>query len=294
MSVFAWLILFVIGTAFGSFLNVVSLRYSPEDRLLFSRRIGGRSRCARCQKVLAWYELIPLLSFCIQRGRCRGCKASLSFQYPIVELVSGLLFAYIPYVLARATFFFSMPLWTWWVASIIWITVAMALLLVFIIDRRYFIIPNGLALSIFILGAVWVAYVYATGISGDVSSGSFLGTFSGMFPLFDSVALNRIAGCIGGGLLFLLLVIGSRGRAMGLGDVKLIAGIGLLFGWPDIGVIIVLSFVIGALFSGWLMMRGVRKLSDRVPFGPFIVIASAITFFFGVGLIRGYFGILGM
>ena len=76
----------------GSFLNVVASRYR-EDKFLFSKKnLGGRSRCPQCRKQLNWYELIPLISFFIQMGKCRGCRQSISWQYPLVELLSGLIF----------------------------------------------------------------------------------------------------------------------------------------------------------------------------------------------------------
>jgi prepilin signal peptidase PulO-like enzyme (type II secretory pathway) len=99
-------------------------------------------------------------------------------------------------------------------------------------------------------------------------------------------------GLVAGAGFFFVLVVLTLGKAMGMGDVKLMAGLGLLMGWPDILPVMLLSFVIGALFSVWLMIRSRKKMSDMVPFGPFIVIAFALVFFFGAGLMGAYFGIL--
>ena len=88
--------LFLFGLAAGSFINVVSLRFQPGQGLLDRKMVGGRSRCPYCQKQLNWYELIPVLSFIIQKGRCRSCHQKISFQYPIVEILSGLIFVFVP------------------------------------------------------------------------------------------------------------------------------------------------------------------------------------------------------
>jgi len=102
-----YLFLFIFGLAIGSFLNVVSLRFQPGQRLLDLRIINGRSHCPHCQKTLRWYELIPLLSFIVQFGKCRHCKKKLSLQYPLVEFLSGLIFVSVPLLLTN--FQFSPP-----------------------------------------------------------------------------------------------------------------------------------------------------------------------------------------
>ena len=82
-------ILFVLGTIIGSFLNVVGLRWDDKN-------FGGRSMCPKCGKVLRWYELIPVLSFVVQQGKCRNCGAEISYQYPLIEIFTGLIFATVP------------------------------------------------------------------------------------------------------------------------------------------------------------------------------------------------------
>ena len=86
------IVLFAFGIAIGSFLNVISIRYNP-DKFLFSlKNLRGRSHCPHCKKTLRWYELAPLFSFLIQGGRCRGCATKISWQYSIVEFLTGLAF----------------------------------------------------------------------------------------------------------------------------------------------------------------------------------------------------------
>lgn len=97
MNYFEYFIFFVFGAIVGSFLNVVSLRYQPEQKVFDIKIIGGRSRCPHCGKTLTWYELIPIISFLIQLGKCRSCRHRLSFQYPIVEILSGFIFLVVPW-----------------------------------------------------------------------------------------------------------------------------------------------------------------------------------------------------
>src|SRR5581483_8885445 len=104
----AWIVcLFVFGLAIGSFLNVVALRYDGNRFVLDPKAIGGRSHCPHCKKTLQWYELIPLASFAIQRGKCRGCGVRIGFRYPFVEFLSGLIFALVPLRLLDASPLFS-------------------------------------------------------------------------------------------------------------------------------------------------------------------------------------------
>src|ERR1700722_12920571 len=99
MDALTLVVLFVFGIAIGSFLNVVTLRYDGEHFLFNTKMIGGRSHCVHCGATLRWFELMPLLSFLIQGGRCRRCKVRLNIQYPIVELISGFIFMFVPLAL---------------------------------------------------------------------------------------------------------------------------------------------------------------------------------------------------
>ena len=289
------LALFCLGLAFGSFLNVITLRYSPERGFFNRAHVSGRSHCPHCHKTLSWYELIPLASYMIQLGRCRVCQKRLTVQYPIIEFTCGLLFLYAPSVL-RGLFLFAGQnyIWYWALASFIWIAALLFLLAAFIIDVRHYIIPNSVNLSIFIIAIIWIFVGIYSGSLGSVYGGSFLKQFSAIFPTFSSILINHIFGGIIAALFFFSMVIFSRGRAMGMGDVKLIGALGFLFGWPDIIPIMLLSFIIGAIVSAVLIISGKKKITDKVPFGPFIVISTAIVFFFGAGLFGAYFGIIGL
>jgi len=295
MSTLIQFALFVVGLAFGSFLNVVTLRYSPERGFYHKEHFSGRSHCPHCHKILSWYELIPLASYMIQRGRCRTCQSRLTVQYPLVELTSGLIFLFVPLTLKGL---FLMPIPNYYplliVASIIWIVAMLFLLATFIIDLRHYIIPNSVSLTLFIVALIWIVIGWKTGVFSEIYGASFLKQYAVIFPSFSLVILNHVIGAAVGALFFFIIVLISSGKAMGMGDVKLIGALGLLFGWPDIAVIILLSFILGAVIAAGLLVFRKKTMTDKIPFGPFIVLAAAIVMFFGTGLMSAYFGIIGM
>ena len=144
--------LFIFGLAIGSFLNVVSLRYRPEQKLLDLKIIGGRSACPHCQKTLRWYELIPLLSFIVQFGKCRSCGQRLSLQYPLVEILTGLIFVFVPYLLS------SILNSQFSILIAVWLLIFILFLLLSIIDFRHYIIPDSINLSLAVLGVVLIIF----------------------------------------------------------------------------------------------------------------------------------------
>jgi leader peptidase (prepilin peptidase)/N-methyltransferase len=168
------------------------------------------------------------------------------------------------------------------------------LLAAFIIDVRHYVIPNSVNVTLLSVSIIWIGIGLYVGAFSDIYRASFLRQFSAIFPSFQSIVVNHIFGAVVALLFFLAIFIFSGGRAMGMGDVKLIGALGLLFGWPDIVPIILLSFIIGAAVSVFLIASGKKKMTDKVSFGPFIVIATAIIFFFGAGLLSAYFGIIGL
>jgi len=288
-----YFILFVLGVALGSFLNVLTLRYDPEKKFSF-RSIQGRSRCMSCGKQLRWYELIPLISFCIQRGMCRSCKTSLSRQYPIIELLMGVIAVGIGYIFFHIfSFPLAIVLWAPYVATLFWIIVSMVLLFALIIDAKHFIIPNGTNMLLFGFGIVWTAFLALWGFNEDMAHGSFLTHFAQLIEPWQGIILNHLIGMGVAGIFFLLIVVMSRGKGMGVGDIKLIGSLGLLFGWPDIAIIIISSFIIGTIAIVPSLILRQKHGSDKVPFGPFIVMASFLVLFWGTGLLQAYFDIIG-
>ena len=302
-----YLFLFIFGLAIGSFLNVVSLRFQPGQRLLDLRIINGRSHCPHCQKTLRWYELIPLLSFIVQFGKCRHCKKKLSLQYPLVEFLSGLIFVSVPLLLTN--FQFSPPAGGFNLSILqliiiaVWLLIFILFLLLSVIDFRHYIIPDSINLSLAALGIILIIFNQILDSKFQIlNSGSFLGHYALLFdfwPLSNvSGQLSAVSGHLFAAIIamafFAAIIILTRGRAMGWGDFKLVGALGLIFGWPDILMIVFLSFIVGAICVTPLLIRKQKTMKDAVPFGPFLIAGSALIFFFGYNIIDGYFKLFGI
>lgn len=256
------LLTFIFGTIIGSFLNVIAYRYNS------GRTIGGRSACGTCGKHLAWYELIPLLSFVLLEAKCRKCKTHISWQYPLVELTTGLVFVslYIKFQYVVAQGSVSGMLFGWILFSL--------LMVIAVYDLRHKIIPDGMVYFFSLLAFVGLFYSFSSGVFA-------------LPTLWQVLAGPVIA------LPFFLLWVVSGGKWIGLGDAKLALGIGFLLGlWQGIAAIL-LSFWIGGAISVVLIVLGRtgRFLGKRglapgseVPFAPFMVLGTLIVFVFGVDI----------
>ncbi|MDE2144625.1 MAG: prepilin peptidase [Patescibacteria group bacterium] len=317
MPAWIYLFLFLFGAAIGSFLNVVILRYKPEGRILKS--VGGRSHCPHCNRTLRWYELIPLLSFAFQRGRCRSCYARLTWQYPLVEFLSGAVLVLVPWMTIKTNpgillyLFGSLSRFSVIshalyaslhtaalgnaLLAVLWIVAFLTLIVIAAIDLRLKIIPDemNLFLAALGIGAVLIKYFFHIfAFSGGKAVGSFLGPYATMFGFTGDVWINALIGTAFVVLLLALLHFGSRGRAMGFGDVKFAVGFGLLMGWPDAGVALMLAFIVGSIISLFLLAIGKGRMKSKLPFAPFIVAGITLVYFFGYDIINGYFRLFGL
>lgn len=296
MFSFLFSALFVLGLIIGSFLNVLSLRYEPDRSLLDWRALGGRSHCPYCGVTLQWRELVPLLSFLAQKGKCRTCGRALTWQYPMVELLSGFIASFTPLFIFRAQLFSYVPLGapasTLSLIAAAWTFVFLLLLLLAVIDFHHSVIPDGLNAALAFLGIVLIgllAWADRAALAGAPAGHSFIGHYAWIFGAIDPLWLNRIAAAVMAPAFFALVIALTRGKGMGWGDVKLAAALGLLFGWPDITLVLALSFIVGALTSVALMARGARGMKDAVPFGPFLVVGAMLAVACGFLIMRGYF-----
>ncbi|MDD5050413.1 MAG: prepilin peptidase [Candidatus Pacebacteria bacterium] len=256
---------FIFGLIVGSFLNVVILRYNT------GTTIGGRSYCFSCGKTLHWYELIPLLSFLIQLGKCRSCKAKISWQYPLVELSTGILFAL---TLLSFPVFSSRDLFI----LFFYLIIESILIVITVYDLRHKIIPDALVytFAFLSLGAIFVPALHATRYTFyDLLAGPILF----LFPFF-------------------LLWFISKGRWMGLGDAKLSLGIGWFLGLAYGISAIILGFWIGAGVSLLLLLvqkiakgktplisgLGNLTMKSEIPFGPFLILGALLVLFLRIDI----------
>lgn len=247
--------LFLFGVSLGSFINVVSLRYDPGKSLwsMVGRlSTKNRSHCPHCQKTLAWYELIPIVSFAIQAGHCRSCGKKLSWQYPIVELLMGGLAVVIGERIS--------PISLIGLISLIFSLLLLAsLVAIALIDLRTSIIPDELIIISLVLTFL-----------------TFLTSLADLKTVFYSS--KTIGLLFGGGVLTALWALG-RGRWMGLGDGKLGAVLGLWLGWPGILLALAAAFISGTIVSVGLLISRKKTVKDAIPFGPFLVLGAITAFF---------------
>ncbi len=296
MSFFISLLLFFVGLAVGSFLNVLAVRYDPE-RPIFSRHsLLGRSHCPHCSNKLSAFELIPLAGFLWQRGKCRSCGKAISSQYFWVELLTGIYFVAVPLFLT--SFYALTPRLALYGGAFIstvslWVLVGLALLLMSLIDLRLMIIPDQVVVFITILGLIQILFLRQYELFGSFS-GSFLGSSAGIFAFRENIFWNHILAALVGGGVFGSVWALSRGRGMGFGDVKLAVALGFLFGWPDILLILMLAVVIGAICGLGLIFLRKKGFRDGIPFGPFLALGSVLVFFFGEAIFTGYLRFFGL
>lgn len=230
---------FVIGLFFGSFYNVVSLRVPKKESILYPP-----SHCPKCNHKLSWYELIPVLSYIFLLGRCKKCRCKISFIYPFIEILTGILFAVCYYV-----FGFSIDL----IYALIFIS---GLLIIIIADFKYMIIPDEIII--------------------------FLGISLFLLKIFTTDFGTALIFLFNGGLSFLIMYIvkilgdlSFKKESLGGGDVKLMFIFGLVFGVEVSVIIIFLSSIIAFPVALFLL---IRKKTSILPFGPFLAIV-AITLF---------------
>lgn len=245
---------FILGTIIGSFLNVVALRFNT------SMSLKGRSKCFSCGKNLSWHELIPILSFFFQNGKCKTCKSAISWQYPLIEIAAGVLFI--------AIFFVSPPLsMEMALNTVFYMFITCLLLVITIYDIKHKVIPDALSYTFAI-----VAFIKLF-ISPDLS-------------FIIPPTLHLLAGPILA-LPFAMMSILSKGRLMGLGDAKLMLGIGWVLGISAGISAIALAFWIGAIVSvGWMYIKfGKIKSGYEIPFGPYLIIGMYLVLLGGIRVI---------
>lgn len=248
------LLVFLFGLAIGSFLNVVIHRLAEGGSVVFDR-----SRCPGCGHVLAWYELVPLASFIIQRGRCRQCRMPISWQYPIVEAVTGIFFVYIYQFLPAYYHGLEMG-YLFFVFS--------ALIVIFVFDLKYYIIPNVVVYPLIGVAAAHVAWGR--------------GYIPSEYPMISALALSGF---------FLVMYLVSRGTWIGFGDVKYGVFMGLFLGFPLSAVGWFFSYVLGAIIGGVMIAMKRKGMKSEIPFGPFLIAGTGIAYFFGSDIIQWYLSI---
>ena len=259
----------IIGLLIGSFLNVCIYRIPKHENITTTR-----SHCMSCGNVIKWYDLVPVLSYILLKGRCRFCKVKLSFQYPIVELLNGLLYCLIVLVMGLN------------IQSVLTMALASVLIVIAMIDWRTYEIPFGLNVFIAVLGCLSTVFdLLKTYGMWDYSldPNSVRGAFLSWIPM---TLTDHIAGavCVSGFLLILYLA--TKGRGIGGGDIKLMVAAGLLLGWKNIILAFVIGCVLGSIIH--LIRMKVSKQDHVLAFGPYLAAGILISSLWGERIINAY------
>lgn len=239
--------IFIFGLCIGSFLNVVIDRL-PQGKSI----IAGRSFCDHCKHVLGWGDLIPVVSFLFLRDKCRWCGRKISWQYPIVELITGLLF-----LLTYNSMIRIIEPFKFWLTFVYYIAIVSGLIVIFFTDLKYHIIPDQILIFLTVVTIFFLIF-------WENSS----------FP-------DHLLAALGLSSFFLFLVLVTKGKGMGLGDVKYAFVMGFILGIYASIISFYLSFLTGAAVSLILVIVGKKTLKSAIPFGPFLVGGTLISVFYG-------------
>ena len=243
MDILIPIFIFLFGAAIGSFSNVCIYRLPKKLSI-----ISPPSQCPNCGKSISPFDNIPIISFILLRGRCRYCQSPISWRYPIIETITGLIFLslYLNFRISPQFFIYAL--------------LCTSLIIIAFIDLEHKIIPDVITLPGIIIGL----------------------TLSLTIP--HITLINSIKGLLIGGGLFYAIAIISRG-GMGGGDIKLIAMVGSFLGWKNVLLTIFLGSLFGSIVGIVLIILKKKNRKDMVPFGPFLSLGAIISIFYGRDLI---------
>jgi len=268
---------FCFGLFVGSFLNCVIYRLEKSESFL-----KGRSYCPHCKHILSWQDLIPIFSFIFLRGKCRYCQKPISWQYPLVELATGILFVFtLIYFFPKTSILLNSAMTE--LTSIYYLVMCCFLIIIFIYDLKHYIIPDQV-----IYPAIVIAFLYNI-YQFTIDPEQILPELYGAGN--QQLTINNFLSAIGAAAFFLLIVLISHEKWMGIGDVKLAFLMGLFLSWPNILVALFLAFLIGAIIGVGLIIFGKETLKSEIPFGPFLVTGTFLALFWGEKMVDIYFNL---
>ena len=247
-----YIIAFVFGSIWGSFANVCIYRLPANKNVA-----TGRSCCPNCNKLIKWYDNIPIISFLFLKGVCRNCSKKINTQYLLVELISGFSFTICYY-------FFGIS-----ITTLLFFILTICFVIIFFIDLKHFIIPNELTITLMVIGIL-------KSIVPDLNNE--------IFPNFINSVLGGVIGYM---LIWLIILFYKKVRnkeGMGLGDAKLLSAIGFWFGWVSLPFILFFSSFIALVSVLPDLIKNKKNLTSQIPFGPFIILGTVSYLF-----IKNYF-----
>ena len=239
-----YLAAFIFGGIWGSFCNVYIYRLPNYESV-----IKGRSFCPSCKNQIKWYDNIPFLSFIFLRGKCRNCSNKISFQYFLVELLSGISFLAIFFLYGIS------------ITTLLLIILSIFFIIIFFIDLKHYIIPNELTFPLMVIG--------------------FIKSFDPNLnqTIFPNYINSLLGGIFGYSIIWLIILFYKKVRnkeGMGLGDAKLMAVVGFWFGWISIPFTIFISSVVALVLVIPSLLKKTKDMSAQIPFGPYIIIGCIL------------------
>lgn len=248
-TVLLWMLVFLYGIVIGSFLNVCIYRIPKKESIV---TVG--SHCMSCHHSLAWYDLFPLFSFLCLKGKCRYCGTKLSWQYPAIEFLNGILYVIVIGVKGIS------------VESVLYCFLVSALLTLSVIDLRTMEIPIGINAVILCIGVVHMA-------------------------VDRHNAVHYIIGFFAASLFLLVCLILTRGKGIGGGDIKLMAVAGLCINWQNIMLALVVGCIVGSVIQ--CIIIAITKNKSRFAMGPYLSVGIFVAMLWGECFFEWYIGLLG-
>lgn len=246
-------LILAIGISFGSFLTMLIPRIHEKE----SGILLGRSHCRLCKKTLRARDLIPIASYLINKGKCAFCKEKIGTLYPTIELSTGIIFALI-YTKFPFENISDLPL------TVFYLAISLALIFTFFYDIKYLEISDIILIPAIIL--------------------SLIKSFATTSPSPGSALIGGLIGIS----FFLIQILISKGKWVGAGDIRIGALIGVLLGWQMTLAALVISYITGSIVSIALLVTKQKKIGSKIALGPFLVIGTFVTLFFGENIITWY------
>lgn len=290
---------FIFGLVLGSFVK------ASADRLSEGRTLKGRSYCPGCKHKLAWYDLFPVLSFIWLRGRCRFCQDKISLDHLFSEVILGGILALLFYLTlpANLDFILNSPLDTVFILSDLAfkVFIVTVLSITFLTDLKVGLIFDKITYPAVLLAAVYLltssgfkSWALYDNLSQDGLGKYLLPPYTNFYYehlkiIWSQVLWSFLSGLVAS-IIFALLIILTKGRGMGWGDVKYVFFLGLVLGFPSILTAIFLAFFLGALFALVLIVLRRKHFGQTIPFGPFLSLGGLLALLWGNELARWYLG----
>jgi prepilin signal peptidase PulO-like enzyme (type II secretory pathway) len=252
-----YLVLFLFGLTIGSFLNVVIYRLRTGKS-----PVRGRSYCDHCHHQISWYDNIPLLSYLLLRGKCRHCQKTIAIDYPIIEALTAIQFVWV-YWLLKVNFQFFGQVEGFYSLSLLsyWLLLFTGSLAIAIYDFKYLLIPDLILVPLVVLA---------------------------LLRLTVSQQWSVVPTAFGASAFLFVLWWFTRGKGLGVGDIKLAFLMGLVLGWPQILVAFMIAFLTGSVVGVILVLVRKKSLKDKIAFGPFLILGMLLSKLWGWPLWQWY------